>query len=266
MCQKLGLFEMINLINHKYKYIMQTFEKSGCSTLRNLFLEVHFDEFSQPVQNEIKKQGNLAFHNVQYNHISKSENVFTDQAYKNYYKFSIVRNSYERVISMYFNRVLDVPDFNCLMKSRGPKEDIINRGPLLGITFDQFLLSTINNGDHHFGLQHINENINTYLYLNEINKTLPSLYENVIKIENSKLFLIKKLTQDRKEHPKRKIYKINHKLNNYNFKEDKLNLNIMKDGVPQKNLMITEENTQIIKEKYKKEIDYHNFNYDHLLK
>jgi len=259
---------MINLINHKYKYIIQTFEKSGCSTLKNLFLTVHLDEFSHFNKKEIKKLGNLAFHNNQYEHISSSENIFTDQIYKNYYKFSIVRNSYERVISMYFNRVLDVPDFNYLMKSRWPptKEEIINRGPLSEITFDQFLISTINNGNLHWDPQPITENINKYLYLNEINKTLPRLYKSVIKVENSKLVLIKKLIQDKKEYLKNKIYKINYKLNNYNFKEDKLNLNIMKNGVPQKSLMITEENAQIIKEKYKREIDYHHFNYDHLLK
>jgi len=246
---------MINLINHKYKYVIQTFEKSGCSTLRNLFLKVHFDEFSESDKGIITSLDDTAFHHNEYEHIDRSDDALN---LKNYYKFSVVRNSYERVVSMYFNRHIGIGVDNCPALG----------GPFSGQgdSFNYFLLNKISSApDVHFDNQDPSENINTYLYLNEINETLPNLYRDVIKIESNKLTLIKKIVQEKQESPRKKKYKINHKLDDYNFKEDKLNLNIMENGVPQKSLMITEENAQIIKKKYKEEIDYHGFNYEHLL-
>ena len=265
----------INLINDKYKYIIQIFEKSGCSTLKNLFLKIHFDEFSEHDKSIITSLGDGAFHHNKYEYISRDDNILNrNWRAKNYYKFSVVRNSYERVVSMYFNRYLGIGPDGCFALGGGPFSGRIVttnfeglRVPEIGPnSFNYFLLNEIPLGnDVHFNRQCPNKNINTYLYLNEVNETLPNIYKDVIKIGNDKLILIKELIQEKLEYLRKKRYKISHKLDDYNFKEDKLNLNIMKNGVPQKNLMITEENAQIIKEKYKEEIEYHGFDYKHLL-
>jgi hypothetical protein len=260
------------LVNHKYKYVLQTFAKSGSSTLRALFLKVHCDEFSESDKSMIAKRGEYAYHYVFYNYIKRHNNILNIRL-KNYHKFSIVRNTYDRVISMYLNQVLGVHDFNGLDPSRPlrggyeSKEKYLKNGVWSAITFDQFVRGLKNSKllNMHYAPQFISENIDTYLYLNELSETLPRLYEDIIKVEDSKLSLIKELIQDRKERPKRKVYELDHKLNDYNFKKDELNLDIMKNGVPQKSLMFTEENAQIIKKEYKEEIDHHGFDYKHLL-
>ena len=55
------------------------------------------------------------------------------------------------------------------------------------------------------------------------------------------------------------VYGCDIKLDNYNFEEDSLNLDIIKNGIPQKELMLTDESIEIIYKLYKEEIDYHKF-------
>ena len=96
---------MINLISHKYKYILKVFPKSGSSTLKNLFLHLHWEELG------FKKAPNLSnqyFHRVEHNLKDGKVNDDIFKKYKSYHKIYVVRNTYERVVSMYFNRYLDI--------------------------------------------------------------------------------------------------------------------------------------------------------------
>ena len=102
----------MHLISHKYKYILQIFRKSGCSTLKNLFLNLHWEELGHkhPPAEE-------AFHTGLSNRSHHYRCWTTDdiyEKYKDYHKIYVVRNSYERAVSMYFNIYLDIPDFNSL--------------------------------------------------------------------------------------------------------------------------------------------------------
>ena len=77
--------------------------------------------------------------------------------------------------------------------------------------------------------------------------------------------MIKNILNDKKEVSKTRDLSSYGKLDNYNFKEDIYNFNIMKNGIPNKNQMITEKNAKLIKHLYMDEITLHNFDYKHLL-
>ena len=104
------------LVSDKYRYILQTWEKSGCTTLRNLFLKLHYDELTDKEKkfvdkNEISSDmpnGPCDSNNFKHIHRDKFPDYLSDVKRDGYFTFGVVRNSYERVVSMYFNRWLNI--------------------------------------------------------------------------------------------------------------------------------------------------------------
>ena len=304
---------------------MQTYEKSACSTLRNLFLNLHWDELKD--QNGVRyfkePPSSNAYHDTNYNHISLErwisngeygyKSVVFRKEYDDYFKFGIVRNTYDRVVSMYFNRWLGIPDFNSLEDSDITKEEYMKKG-IRGLcnpsgcmdmdgeltkpdgskvhinagSFLHFLGSlSLHVGDqysdnkvgwdydNHYRAQYIippklYDSLGRefkYIHLNNLNDGLSELYRDVIKLEDGKLNLIEKLLNDKKESLKKKLYDFNPtSLSNYDFIEDELGLDILKNGIPQKELIMCKDAIEMIKQLFSHEIKYHNFNYDNLFK
>jgi hypothetical protein len=89
---------MIPIVNDKYQYIIYYCPKSACSFIRKLFYDLHHTESPTPIEHEYH---NL---NVYFPYVKSKE-----PQYKNYKKIIIVRNPYDRVLSMYYNKVLVNP-------------------------------------------------------------------------------------------------------------------------------------------------------------
>ena len=115
-------------------------------------------------------------------------------------------------------------------------------------------------GDWHYRKQDIYDpsqfKIDKYINLDKINEVLPELYETKFSISKDK---VKKILKNKENVLPKNNYDIDIKLDNYNFEEDSLNLDIIKNGIPQKELMLTDESIEIIYKLYKEEIDYHKF-------
>jgi hypothetical protein len=88
---------MVNgaLYSPKFKYIAYFCAKSGCSSLRNLFIDMHKNELPENVQR------NLTIHNAK-DSFQLPDNVNIGPLKK----YIMVRNPYTRVVSMYMNKFI----------------------------------------------------------------------------------------------------------------------------------------------------------------
>jgi hypothetical protein len=260
-------------ISHKKKYVLQTFPKSGCSSLQTMFEYLERDQYiprqlhlwpQHCDERQLRLQHflNLPSMYFHYETIDLKDAVsvlnYDYSSLKDYFVISVVRNTYDRVISMYFNRFLGVEPstlFGTTCKS------IIGKGE----SFNEFLKwlgeHEYNiNGDHHFNVQYLFEpsvfKVDKYISLDKIDEVLPELYETKFFMNKDR---VKGILQIKENVLLKNNYDIDIKLDDYNFKEDSLNLDIIKNGVPHKELMLTDESIYMIKELYKEEIDYHQF-------
>tara|TARA_B100000424_G_scaffold201526_1_gene158644 strand:- start:1720 stop:2451 length:732 start_codon:yes stop_codon:yes gene_type:complete len=236
-------------ISHSKKYVLQTFPKSGCTSLKNLVDKVHEGELET-----INLRNASQVLNYDYSSL------------KDYFVISVVRNTYDRVISMYFNIFLGVDPLTLSFKPHLYRryhnlgdEEAANK------SFNEFLKwlgeKQFNiNGDHHWNKQYLFEptffKVDKYINLYKINKVLPKLYEEKFSISKDK---VKKILENKENVLPKKKYDIDIKLDNYNFREDSLNLDITKNGIPHKELMLTDKSINMIKKLYKEEIDYYQF-------
>ena len=85
---------------------------------------------------------------------------------------------------------------------------------------------------------------------------MPELYETKFSISKNK---VKKILKKKVNVLLKNNYDIDIKLDEYDFKNDALNLDICKNGIPQRELMLTDKSINMIKKLYKEEIDYHKF-------
>ena len=86
---------MVNgvLYSPKYNYIAYYCAKSGCSSLKHLFIDLHKEELSQDVQSQL------------ISHTAKASFMLpNDFDTKSVPKFILVRNPYLRAVSMYINK------------------------------------------------------------------------------------------------------------------------------------------------------------------
>lgn len=85
---------MIPIVNDRYKYILLYSAKSGCTSLRSLYLDVHRDELTQDQLDRLDWYHNL--NEVQ---------AFDPKAdYSEYFTYTITRNPYSRVVSAYLDQ------------------------------------------------------------------------------------------------------------------------------------------------------------------
>jgi len=247
-------------VNHKKKYVMITFPKSGCTSLEKTFnyLEIgdlsnYSDILNQKGSWEEKRAKIFVISYIETINLKNKNAIdeFNFNDFDNYYIFSIFRNTYDRVVSMYFNKFLGIDSSTSHLKRR--------------FSFNYFLDWIIRHkcnvrGDHHFNKQWIFEpaylKVNQYINLNKINEILPDLYETKFSISKDK---VKKILKDKHNALLKNKYDIDTKLDKYDFVEDVLNLNILKNGIPQNKLMLTSECVYKIKQLYGDEIDYFKF-------
>lgn len=116
---------MVNgiLYSPKFKYVAYYCAKSGCSSLRSLFVDLHSKELSEDIQKK------LSIHNAKDCFI-----VPKDKDVKPLKKVIVVRNPYTRVISAYMNKFVGS---NGLIKKTLAEKKIEN--PFQGDTFYSFL-------------------------------------------------------------------------------------------------------------------------------
>ena len=299
------------LVNDKYKYVLQTWEKSGCTTLRNLFLKLHYDELTDKEKkfvdkNEINTDSpNGACDSNQFNHIHRElfPTYIPDAKKGGYLIFGVVRNSYERVVSMYFNRWLNINPNNPvdLAKRSTPWDKY---GCLEAFTFNEFVILLcgvtkivmnkeeslpiwacefyepngrrlmIPSDDKHMRSQWDPELLRNYWDKKSNNNVetyihLDKLGDELPKLYEEKIGIsaskIKKILSDRKMTLKKGNFENEGKLDNYDFLMDPRGYNILKNGIPLAKNMITEYNVKMISLWYEEEISYHSFGYQHLL-
>ncbi|RBP52699.1 sulfotransferase family 2 domain-containing protein [Arenicella xantha] len=85
---------MIPVVNDKYRYILLYSAKSGCTSLRKLYLEVHKNELSDTQQASLDHYHNL--HEIQ--------PYQADRDYSDYFTYTITRNPYLRIVSAYLDQ------------------------------------------------------------------------------------------------------------------------------------------------------------------
>jgi len=116
---------MVNgiLYSPKFKYLAYYCAKSGCSSLRNLFIDLHAKELPENVQKR------LTVHNAK-----DCFMVPKEKDVKSLKKVIVVRNPYTRVVSAYTNKFIGS---NGLIKKTLREKNIEN--PIQGDSFLSFL-------------------------------------------------------------------------------------------------------------------------------
>jgi len=94
-----------NIVVHNSKAIYFPIPKNGSTTLKSILLNNFPDFKSLKINNNSEKYLKYPSpHNVNYPFVKK-DNILSD--YKNYFRFVIIRNPWDRVVSLYKNKILD---------------------------------------------------------------------------------------------------------------------------------------------------------------
>ena len=155
------------IINHNYKFIIVLNPKSGCSTIRDMYIKLHLTEFPPTEQKIVESMGEAAFHasNAFSYMLDDTDSLYK---YKNYFIFSFIRNTYNRICSAFFNRYLNI------------QYELEFKGIENQDTFMDFLnkLPTLKEGwDLHYKEQIIHSEINEYIDIEKKN-----IYDEFIRI------------------------------------------------------------------------------------
>lgn len=162
---------MVNgvLYSSKFKYIAYYCAKSGCSSLRNFFVETHKKELPEDAQKDITiHNANVHFVPPDSLDISKVK------------KFVLVRNPYTRAVSMYMNKFIGP---NSHIKKTMKEKGVSN--PIKGESFFSFLKF----------LEHLKNN-------NMLNKVDGHMYEQVYNLpfdETIKVVKLENMEEDLNE-------------------------------------------------------------------
>jgi hypothetical protein len=240
--------ENLIIINNKYKFIIVLNPKSACSTIRNLYLNLHFTECTNTDQRLIRERKENAFHYNNYSYFAKDTNVLNN--YKDYYIFSFVRNTYNKICSAFYNRYLNI------------QYELMYRGIGKENTFLDYLkdIPHLKSNDHHYSEQIIHNKINEYIDIEKNN-----IYDEFIKIyqklgvDNIIIEKIKIFKEKNKKLESAKKYTLNKDLTNYNFRKNKDNIKIDNHHIPSYNCLLNNNTIKIIKNLYKEEISFFKF-------
>ncbi len=85
---------MTPVVNHQYKYLFLYSAKVGCTSLRQLYLALHFDELTSEQQQKLDR-----YHNI--NEIQPAE---FGRDYSDYFSYIITRNPYPRIVSAFLDQ------------------------------------------------------------------------------------------------------------------------------------------------------------------
>lgn len=93
-----------NIVLHKDKIIYFPIPKNGCSTIKTiLYAKLYKDGIIGNEKGYKKYQGKKSPHRENFPFVKKQEIL---DKYKNYFRFAIVRNPWDRVVSLYTSKIL----------------------------------------------------------------------------------------------------------------------------------------------------------------
>jgi len=170
--------------------------------------------------------------------------------YRDYYKVGIVRNSYSRVCSAYFNQYLDIQYESSNFKGiRRPD------------TFVDFI-NTIGDlqTNHHFKPQETHPLIDKYIQLENLYEGLHEMYTHInLEADQMKIFMdARDKNMSRQSSPVIKI-DFGMDLSTYDFEMDPDNLSIGPTRIPHYKNMLNDKTSKMIYDFYKTEIDKFNY-------
>jgi len=226
---------LMYVINDDYKYILFTYAKSGCSTVRIIHTYLKYE-------NEINKEYfEDKHHGIQNRDVDNLLNNLNK--YKDYKKILIYRNPYNRLVSLFYQKVcgiMGVTYKDSLHKEPYRLTKNIN-------TFDKYLDKLFlgyYDCDHHF-LPQKKPNIafDQVLELSEIKNIFKDIDDNLHKKIN--LILLNKSKWNELEK-----YEYNGDLTYYDFFIDEEKL-ISNNKIPKYNTLLNNYTMQKIKDNYK---------------
>jgi len=223
------------LINDNYKYILFTYAKSGCSTTRIIHTYLKYEDSLNQDFLEDKHHG------IQNRDI---DNLITNiDKYKNYKKILIYRNPYNRLVSLFYQKVCGI--MGVTYKGSFYKEPYRLTKDIN--TFDKYLDKLFIgyfDDDHHFLPQKKPEIVfDQILEISEIKNIFKNIDDNL----NNKINLIL-LNKSKWNELKKYDYDFN--LTNYDFFIDEKKL-IINNEIPKYNTLLTDNVIKKIKKKYK---------------
>ena len=222
------------IYSKKYNYTITWCPKSGCSLIRNLFLQLH--------KNECKKELTNSYHSIHKDFPYNGENIK--------HRMILVRNPYKRVVSMFTNKYMGLQ--NKLYDKINLKKD----------SFYEFVLFLYNNKenlvkvkDGHILKQSIQDKKDCKIIkLENLNEELLNFYK---KIDNNLYLKVKKfLNNSQTIHLRNKTRRDNTTEYIYNkeFETNKLL------SWPDYKYFYNDEIKEMVYEIYKD--DFENFNYN----
>lgn len=225
---------LMYVINHEYKYIFFTYAKSGCSTVRIIHTHLTFHDNDEEYFED-------RHHGIQDRDVDNLLNNL--DKYKNYKKILIYRNPYNRIVSLFYQKVCGIMGITykgILYKEPYRLTKDIN-------TFDKYLDKLFIgyfDDDHHFLPQKKpNITFDQVLEISEIKKIFKDIDDNLNEIIN--LILSNKSKWNELEK-----YDYDEDLTHYDFFNDDKNL-IKNNKIPKYNSLLNTYTIQKIKENYK---------------
>lgn len=238
----------IYLINDKYKYIILCYPKSGCSVLRLLHLYLN--------DNVKDRKKDTLFEDKHHNLPPK--NFVYKQEYDSYYKVIVYRNPYERLCSLFYQKVCGVISTNITNNNKLMDQPKRLNGEIN--TFNKWLDALISNkydNDIHFQPQ--KKNFFKYDEIIEINNITNIFYKNE-KLNTLVNETLLKYNLNNKNSLEKYDFENFKDLSNYDFYKDNDKLLTTLGKVPNYKYLLNEENIRKIHDNYKddffKEINY----------
>lgn len=248
------------LISYKHKYILITFPKSGCTLIRRSFLELNRDDdaLKDCISSLAKKNGlvniaeDMLEQFIQLGFSLTPEDLKTK--YTGYKIICVYRETYGRVVSMFFNKFAGVYD-----------DETVKHLPLLWkhyyrisndvATFRKFVnwLKDKKNSDIHYQEQILPDWIKPHkiIEIADINNLFVGIDGKVDVEANKILKKIGRVNSLKKNKDMKGMYA------DYDFKDDPLNLDVQNNGVPEYHMMYDQPLIDKVKAIYKKEIEYY---------
>lgn len=103
---------MTPIVNQKYKYILLYIAKSGCTSLRALYLEMHKEDMSREQLSSLDR----------YHNLNEVQPFDATADYSDYYVYCITRNPYSRTVSAFLDQYVYArnPGMQAMMQACPP--------------------------------------------------------------------------------------------------------------------------------------------------
>jgi len=199
---------VIPVVNTRHKYIFYYNPKSACSTYRRFYLTLHKNELKDKTL-EVE---------VNHHNVVKIWPFDSTKRYKNFFRYSIVRNPYSRVVSAFLDKCCELhhpPQLRFkrepfLKSIHQPIFDFLGRAPefQMGYTFEEFLSYLEENIDNelldlHFRPQYKPQvHLDAFYKIEEDTSQLTQIYEQILR---DRPWLLKKARRLIEKHGKKML-------------------------------------------------------------